>query len=103
MGRTRSKRWTKAQKTHPSQPTWRRSRRKTKKTWKTRDCFSVYSESCSYEWQLDLFILWPLTSSDHFSAAQQLVDSLRVRVSNMNEKKRKLMQKGLTVCRFPFP
>ncbi|XP_074290945.1 uncharacterized protein LOC141617676 isoform X2 [Silene latifolia] len=100
MGRTRSKRWTKAQKTHPSQPTWRRSRRKTKKTWKTRDCFSAVWFS---EWQLDLFILWPLTSSDHFSAAQQLVDSLRVRVSNMNEKKRKLMQKGLTVCRFPFP
>ncbi|KAH9606849.1 hypothetical protein KSS87_020257 [Heliosperma pusillum] len=50
------------------------------------------------DWQLDLFILWALASTGHLSAAQQLLDGLRLRVSNMNEKKQKLLQRGLSLA-----
>ncbi|KAL9226266.1 hypothetical protein vseg_002098 [Gypsophila vaccaria] len=50
------------------------------------------------EWMLDIFILWALVSTGKLSTGQQLLEDLRVRVSNMNEKKQKLMQRGLDLA-----
>ncbi|XP_021844669.1 uncharacterized protein [Spinacia oleracea] len=50
------------------------------------------------EWQLDLFILWALTSTDKIPAAQELLEGLKLRVSNLNDKKRKQMQRGLSLA-----
>lgn len=47
------------------------------------------------EWQLDVFILWALTSTDKLLAAQELFEGLKSRVSNMTDKKQKLMQRGV--------
>lgn len=50
------------------------------------------------EWQLDLFILWALASTDKLPAAQELLEGLRFRVSKMKEKKQKQMQRALLLA-----
>lgn len=50
------------------------------------------------EWHFDLLILWALTSTDKLPAAQELLEGLKLRVSNMNDKKQKQMQRGLVLA-----
>ncbi|CAO2829136.1 unnamed protein product [Amaranthus hypochondriacus] len=50
------------------------------------------------EWQLDLLILWALTSNDNVPAAQNLLEGLKFKVSKMKDKKQKLMKKGLALA-----
>ncbi|KAK9750850.1 hypothetical protein RND81_02G226600 [Saponaria officinalis] len=50
------------------------------------------------EWMLDIFILWALASTGKLSTGQQLLDDLRSRVANMNEKKQRVMQRGLDLA-----
>ncbi|KAJ0675116.1 putative tetratricopeptide repeat protein [Helianthus annuus] len=50
------------------------------------------------EWHLDLLILWALACTGKSSEARDLLEGLESKVSTMNPKKRKLMQKGLTLA-----
>lgn len=50
------------------------------------------------EWQLDLLMLWALTSRNKLSDAQELLEGLKLRVSKMNDKKQKLMQRGVSLA-----
>ncbi|XP_076946597.1 uncharacterized protein LOC143618180 isoform X2 [Bidens hawaiensis] len=50
------------------------------------------------EWHLDLLILWALACTGKSSEAQDLLNGLKLKVSKMNQKKAKLMQKGLTLA-----
>ncbi|XP_076883071.1 uncharacterized protein LOC143531714 [Bidens hawaiensis] len=50
------------------------------------------------EWHLDLLILWALACTGKSSEAQDLLNGLKFKVSKMNPKKAKLMQKGLTLA-----
>ncbi|XP_021731143.1 tetratricopeptide repeat protein 38-like [Chenopodium quinoa] len=50
------------------------------------------------EWQLDLFILWALTNTDKLPAAQELLKGLKLRVSNMSDKKQQQFQRGLSLA-----
>ncbi|KAI3696547.1 hypothetical protein L1987_79565 [Smallanthus sonchifolius] len=50
------------------------------------------------EWHLDLLILWALACTGKPSEAQDLHNGLKLKVSTMNPKKGKLMQKGLTLA-----
>ncbi|KAK9060278.1 hypothetical protein SSX86_020982 [Deinandra increscens subsp. villosa] len=50
------------------------------------------------EWHLDLLILWALACTKKLSEAQDLLNGLKSKVSKMNEKKKKLMQKGLMLA-----
>ncbi|KAI7726699.1 hypothetical protein M8C21_000264 [Ambrosia artemisiifolia] len=50
------------------------------------------------EWHLDLLILWALACTGKSSEAQDLFSGLKSRVSTMNPKKAKLMQKGLELA-----
>nr|XP_043609832.1 tetratricopeptide repeat protein 38 [Erigeron canadensis] len=50
------------------------------------------------EWHLDLLILWALACTGKLSEAQDLLNGLKSKVSTMNPKKGKLMQKGLMLA-----
>ncbi|KVI05592.1 hypothetical protein Ccrd_016084 [Cynara cardunculus var. scolymus] len=54
------------------------------------------------EWHLDLLILWALACTEKSSEAQDLLDGLKSKVSKMNPKKGKLMQKGLKLAEAAF-
>ncbi|KAJ8445410.1 hypothetical protein Cgig2_031223 [Carnegiea gigantea] len=50
------------------------------------------------EWHLDVLILWALARTGKLSPAQELIEGLRTRVSNMNKKKQQKMQRGLSLA-----
>ncbi|GJR60991.1 tetratricopeptide repeat-like superfamily protein [Tanacetum coccineum] len=50
------------------------------------------------EWHLDLLILWALACTGKSSAAQELLNGLKSKVTSMNSKKGKIMQKGLVLA-----
>ncbi|KAL4574166.1 hypothetical protein LXL04_020991 [Taraxacum kok-saghyz] len=50
------------------------------------------------EWYLDLLILWALACTGKSTEGQDLLNGLKSKVSKMNPKKRKLMQKGLMLA-----
>lgn len=50
------------------------------------------------EWHLDLLILWALACTGKSSEAQELLNGLKSKVTSMNSKKGKIMQKGLVLA-----
>lgn len=50
------------------------------------------------EWHLDLLILWALAFTGKSTEGQDLLNGLKEKVSTMNSKKGKLMQKGLMLA-----
>uniref|UniRef100_A0ACD6A7X0 Uncharacterized protein n=1 Tax=Avena sativa TaxID=4498 RepID=A0ACD6A7X0_AVESA len=50
------------------------------------------------EWLLDLLILWALSSMNETKAAENLLDSLRSRVSSMESKRRQVMHKAIQLA-----
>ncbi|XBH53897.1 hypothetical protein VPH35_076304 [Triticum aestivum] len=50
------------------------------------------------EWLLDLLILWALSSMNEVKAAENLLDSLRSRVSSMDMKRQQVMQKAIQLA-----
>ncbi|XP_047085708.1 tetratricopeptide repeat protein 38-like [Lolium rigidum] len=50
------------------------------------------------EWLLDLLILWALSTMNESKAAENLLDSLRKRVSSMEAKRQKVMHKAIQLA-----
>ncbi|EMS63641.1 Tetratricopeptide repeat protein 38 [Triticum urartu] len=50
------------------------------------------------EWLLDLLILWALSSMNEIKAAENLLDSLRSRVSSMDTKRQQVMHKAIQLA-----
>ncbi|CAI9779336.1 unnamed protein product [Fraxinus pennsylvanica] len=50
------------------------------------------------EWHLDILILWALSFTGEFAAAENLLEGLKSRISTMNKKKKQLMQIGVQLA-----
>ncbi|XP_050237423.1 uncharacterized protein LOC126687093 isoform X2 [Mercurialis annua] len=50
------------------------------------------------EWHFDVLILWALAKTGELSKAGDLLDGLKLRISQMNEKKHQLMQRGIQLA-----
>ncbi|PON67464.1 Tetratricopeptide-like helical domain containing protein [Parasponia andersonii] len=50
------------------------------------------------EWHFDVLILWALANANELSKAEDLLKGLRSRVFNMSDKKKQLMQRGLSLA-----
>lgn len=50
------------------------------------------------EWLLDLLILWALSSMNEITRAENLLESLRSRVSSMDTKRQQMMQKAIKLA-----
>ncbi|XP_078435777.1 uncharacterized protein LOC144706648 [Wolffia australiana] len=47
------------------------------------------------EWLFDILALWALTATEHINKAEELLNSMKFKVSLLSEKKQNLLQKGI--------